>query len=242
MPRHEQRSFPAEISRSVKRPAGMTKIRATPLSVRPGSVEVSRELHNRIHRDLGRRTERYAQNVTRVTVRFTDINGPRGGIDTVCRVKLSVKGAGHIVAEAHGADADEAFLFASQQARTALDRVLERKGPGRRRPLVGRAHVERPSRKRGATRPAAGSLIGRRVGRARENVEAAWAFSGPGSTAARNTRLRANRAAVTLEDSQRTRPSRKSTRKSANRQKSGSKIGRRVKRELHSPGARAARA
>jgi len=234
--------LPGEVSRRVKRTAGTTKVRATPLTVRPGSVEVTSELHTRIHRDLGRRIERYAQNVTHVMVRFSDINGPRGGIDTVCRIKLSVKGAGHIVAEAHGADAEEAFLVASQQAKTALGRVLERKGPAKRRALVGRAQVQRPSRKRRATRPVAGSLIGRRVGRAKENVEAAWAFSGPHSTAARNTRLRTNRAAVTLEDSQQTKPSRKSTRKSANRQKSGSKIGRRVKRQLHAPGARAARA
>src|SRR5262249_53332019 len=154
-------------------------------SVRPGSVDVVPELQSRIERELGRKIERYAQNVTRVTVRFDDINGPRGGIDTVCRVKLSVKGAGHIVVEARAADADEAFRVASEQAKTALGRVLERKGPRSRRPLVGRAQVERPSRKRRATRPAAGSLIGRRVGRARKNVEAAWQFSGPGSTAAR---------------------------------------------------------
>jgi hypothetical protein len=48
------------------------------------------------------------------------------------------------------------------------------------------------------------------------------------ATAAHNTRLRSDRAAVTLEDSQKTRPSRKSTRKSANRQKSGEKLGRRM--------------
>jgi ribosome-associated translation inhibitor RaiA len=219
----------------------MTKIRGTPLTVRPGSVEVGPELRSRINKDLGRRIERYAQNVTRVTVRFDDINGPRGGIDTVCRIKLSVKGADHIVVEAHGADVNEAFRVASAQAKTALSRVLERKGPASRRPLVGRAQVQRPSRKRRATRALAGSLIGRRVGRARKNLEAAWEFSGPGSTAARNTRLRANRAAATLEDSQRTRPSRKSTRKSANRQKSGAKLARRAKRQLHAPGARAAR-
>src|SRR5262245_11333558 len=159
MLRHEQRSLAGEVSRNIKRTAGMTRIRGTPLSVRPGSVEVAPELRSRIHRDLGRKLERYAQNVTRVTVRFNDINGPRGGIDTACRVKLSVKGADHIVVEAHGADADEAFRIASGQAQTALLRVLERKGPERRRPLVGRAHVQRPSAKRRTAVPAAGSLI-----------------------------------------------------------------------------------
>jgi hypothetical protein len=66
--------------------------------------------------------------------------------------------------------------------------------------------------------------------------------AGGGSTARRNTRRVARRATATLEDSARDRPSRKSTRKSANRAKQGSKLRRRKVRELRSPSARAARA
>jgi hypothetical protein len=66
--------------------------------------------------------------------------------------------------------------------------------------------------------------------------------AGGGSTARRNTRQRVPRAVATLEDSARDRPSRKSTRKSVNRAKQGSKLRRRKVREVHAPGARAAKA
>ncbi len=238
-----KRSLPETVPRAAARKAGMTRVGATPLSVQSKGVELEPALADRIRRDLGRRIERFAQNVTRVGVSFKDINGPRGGVDTVCRVRLSVKGVDPIVIEAHGVDAEEAFRLASKQAQAALGRLLERMGPSRRRPLVARAQpARRPAPKRGAGRATAGSLIGRRVGRARENLEAAWAWSGEGSTAARNARLRAPKATATLEDSARTRPSRKSTRKSAERSKSGSKLGRRTQREHPAPSARAARA
>jgi hypothetical protein len=112
--------------------------------------------------------------------------------------------------------------------------------------------------------PEGGSLIGRRVGRSRQNliraadrpekrrrdffvdtaapgVSATDRKAGGGSSAARNTKLRLRRMGSTLEDSAR-KPSRKSTRKSANRAKSGSKLARRQKREIASPKARATRA
>ena len=109
-----------------------------------------------------------------------------------------------------------------------------------------------------------GSLVGRRVGRARANVERAASRpekqrrdvfidtaapgvsetdrkAGGGSSAARNTKLRRRRMGYALEDSA-AKPSRKSTRKSANRAKSGSKLARRQRRKVRSPKARATRA
>lgn len=107
-------------------------------------------------------------------------------------------------------------------------------------------------------------MVGRRVGRSRRNVvrvasrpekerrdffidTAAPGTSetdrkaGGGSSAARNTKLRLARMGYTLEDSA-GKPSRKATRKSANRAKGGSKLARRQKRRLRAPKARATRA
>jgi hypothetical protein len=112
--------------------------------------------------------------------------------------------------------------------------------------------------------PENGSLVGRRVGRSRAKVERAASRpekqrrdvfidtaapgvsetdrkAGGGSSAARNTKLRRARMGYTLEDSA-GKPSRKSTRKSANRAKSGSKLARRQRRKVRSPKARATRA
>jgi len=65
--------------------------------------------------------------------------------------------------------------------------------------------------------------------------------AGGGSSAARNTKLNRAGMGYTLEDSAQ-RPSRKSTRKSANRAKSGSKLARAQRRKIRSPKARATRA
>jgi hypothetical protein len=62
------------------------------------------------------------------------------------------------------------------------------------------------------------------------------------STADRNRQGRARKATVALEGSTLSRPSRKSTRGSANRAKHGNKLARRERRRVSSPKARHARA
>ena len=108
----------------------------------------------------------------------------------------------------------------------------------------------------------AGSVIGRRVGRGAVNLAAALdrpekrrrdnpvdtsqpgvsatdRKAGYGSTARRNTMARTTKATATLEDSRQDRPSRKSTRKSANRTKSATSIQKRVVSKARSASARA---
>jgi hypothetical protein len=104
-----------------------------------------------------------------------------------------------------------------------------------------------------------GSLIGARVGRSRANLERTLTWSNPvdtsrpgvsatqrkaggGSTAARNVKRRTSRATAALEDSATGKPSRKSTRASANRAKAGSKQGRQAKVRAASPKRRATKA
>jgi hypothetical protein len=112
---------------------------------------------------------------------------------------------------------------------------------------------------------APGGIIGRREGQAQQNLLEAAARPekvardahvdtskpnvsetdrkvGHGHTARRNTKLNTAGMSVALEDSTRPRPSRKSTRKSANRTKSGGALSRRTKAEAHTPKARASRA
>lgn len=81
------------------------------------------------------------------------------------------------------------------------------------------------------------------VDTAQPGVSATDRKAGNGSTAARNQSNRAGRkAGVALEDSQKDRPSRKSTRKSANRSKPDSNLHQRQTRRTSAPKARAARA
>ena len=102
-----------------------------------------------------------------------------------------------------------------------------------------------------------GSLIDRRVGRGAKNLRAALARrravpvdtsrpgssatdrrAGGGATAARNTMARAPRANAMLEDSAKARPSRKSTRRSANHAKQGTELERKAAMKSQTPSAR----
>lgn len=53
--------------------------------------------------------------VPRARVQFSDVNGPRGGVDKRCQVELSTEGAGTVV-----------IASLARDWRTALDRALTR--------------------------------------------------------------------------------------------------------------------
>jgi hypothetical protein len=213
---------------------------------------------------LGRKLENFAGHIERVSVRFEDANGPRGGGDAVCRVKVTLRALASVVVEKRDADALVALSRAAEAVGRAVRRALRR--AGRSAPRAARR-----AEKRGALAPSGmtrrddeGSLIGRRVGRGQANLELALARpekerrdvfvdtaapgtsatdrrAGYGATAARNTKRNTAGMAVALEDS-RTTPSRKSTRKSKNRSRSATLIERKAQLAVQSPKARATRA
>jgi hypothetical protein len=213
-----------------------------------------------------RRFARHAPLLERIAIRFSDVNGPRGGVDLECRILATVSGMPSIIAEHRAAEAGDALRGAMGVLARTLRRRLRRAGrsAGKKRPA--RPAVEAGTR-RAAARPLrtdAGSLIGRRVGRAAANLRSALARpekerrdvfvdtalegtsasdrkAGYGATAARNTKLRTSGMTATLEDS-RTRPSRKSSRRSANRAKSATSLTQKALAKRISPSARAASA
>jgi hypothetical protein len=81
------------------------------------------------------------------------------------------------------------------------------------------------------------------VDTARPGVSATDRKAGGGSTAARNRSLHAaKKATYALEDSATGKPSRRSSRRAANRAKPGSNLTRQKQREMRSPEARAEQA
>jgi hypothetical protein len=262
MPR-PHRTFARKVPRPLKARAGRTRVSETPLRIRLSGVDLPRDFGPTARALLGRRLSRFATHIERASVRIEDVSGQRGSSSTVCRIKLTVSGCPSVLVERRGPDADTAFARAAASIARAMERAVERRRmptPAPTRPLPPRVRERRAPP---ARRPAGGSFIGRRVGRARANLQRAarrprgrrdlWLDTslpgvsetdrkaGGGSSAARNTKLRQSGMGYTLEDSAR-KPSRKSTRKSANRAKSGSKLARRERRSAHAPKARATRA
>jgi len=208
-------AFAATVARPDRRVAGRTWAPGTPLAVRTSGLAVEPELRRRIHRRLGERLGKFAGHIERLSVRFEDVNGPRGGVDVACRIKAVVGGLPSPVVTELAKSPGQAFDRAGQRfervVRRAIGRGRERGKLDRMRPPGGRPHepgtVEKPT-----------------------------------STADRNRKGRAPKATAALEGSARSRPSRKSTRKSANRSKQGNKLARREQRRVSSRNARRAQA
>ena len=263
MTQTKREPFPASRPRGRKRHAGATDVERTPLAIRAEGITISEELEANIRKRLAARLGGFADRIERLTIRFEDVNGPRGGVDVVCRAKVVLSGLPSVVVETRG----ETDRLAFGLLVTALTRAVRKSLDRAPKPRGGRAE-------KGAAQPISavpvdaaadpGSVIGRRVGRGAANLAAALdrpekrrrdlpvdtaapgvsatdRKAGYGSTARRNTKARTTRATATLEDSRQPRPSRKSTRKSANRAKSATNLQKRAVAATTSPGARAAK-
>ncbi len=64
--------------------------------------------------------------VTRIVVRLSDVNGPRGGVDKRCGIEVRLKGAPTLIVEDTQADLYVAIDRAAERIGRTLDRRLAR--------------------------------------------------------------------------------------------------------------------
>ncbi len=133
--------FSAKVPRATKRSRGRTPAASTPVAIR-GSVAISPMVEDRVRRKLLRRIGHAAPLIERGTVRFEDINGPRGGVDTECRIKLVLSGRPSVQAQDRARDPESAFDGASSKVQRALASVRGKHAltTGTRRTPSRRAH------------------------------------------------------------------------------------------------------
>lgn len=191
-----------------------------PISIR-SRIKLPRDLERWIHAQLGAKLDHASSLIQRSTVRFEDLNGPKGGIDIACRIDLAIRHREVVHAEERAGDPRNAFAQALRVVVRTLGRARDKYN------LRGNRRSGTPPRRTRATAaPAAAAAT----------VAGVAAVAGPEKV----KRARKTKATTRLEES-RTKPSRKSTRKSANRAKpSQGKERTAVARSL-SPSARASR-
>jgi hypothetical protein len=101
----------------------------TPLSI-PIAIRSATKLgaafENRVRMQLGRRIGP-AMFVERATVRFEDANGPKGGVDMICRIKLVVSGRPSIVVAKRATSEPLAFAEAVHAIGTTLTRASNKR-------------------------------------------------------------------------------------------------------------------
>jgi hypothetical protein len=124
--RSRRASFPGWIPRPLKRQSGRGA-REIPANLRTSGVSLSKESRALIRRRLRRRLGKYARSIERVSVRVTDVNGPRGGVDRRCRVKVVLSGLPSVVVEGQSASLETAVQGALSGAERAVRRTLQRR-------------------------------------------------------------------------------------------------------------------
>lgn len=118
--------LPDRLARSDKRVAGRTTAAETPAFIRSVGSTLDDEDRDYLRRKLGRRLGKFARAIERVSVRVEDVNGPRGGVDKRCRIKVVLSGLPSVLVEEHDhslqAAMDRALARAERSVRSAVQR------------------------------------------------------------------------------------------------------------------------
>lgn len=147
--------FATTTVKAAKRQTGRTASEETPLAVRTSGLALAPDERERIAARVGRRLGKFALHIERATVRLDDINGPKGGTDKRCRIKVTLSGRPSLVVEKRGESVQEAFTSAIDAMQRAVRKALEH--------AEGRAPASR-GRKRSARTGATATPVAKKRG------------------------------------------------------------------------------
>jgi len=98
-----------------------------PAHIRADGVPVSADERAYLRRKLGMQLGKFARAVERVSVRIRDVNGPRGGADKQCAIKVVLTRLPSVVVEEQNASLHAAMDRAVQRAETGVRRAMQRR-------------------------------------------------------------------------------------------------------------------
>jgi len=103
-----------------------------------------------VRRKLGAKLGKYAGTIERVSVRLKDENGPRGGVDQLCRIKVVLRGMPSVVFESRNAALNAGVDTALSGIERAVRRSVQRRRmkPLRRGALADAAPPAHPRQSR----------------------------------------------------------------------------------------------
>jgi hypothetical protein len=98
-----------------------------PANIRVSGIALDDAQRVYIRRRLGMKLGKFAADIERVTVRVADVNGPRGGVDTTCRIKVVLSGLPSVAVETKGASLEDTINRALGGAERAVRRNVQRR-------------------------------------------------------------------------------------------------------------------
>lgn len=106
-----------------------------PAFIRAEQRDLDRVDRDYIRRKLGTRLGKFSGSIVRISVRTDDLNGPRGGVDRLCRIKVTLRELPAEVFECRHASLDAAVDGALAGIERNVRRALQRR---RMRPIRAR--------------------------------------------------------------------------------------------------------
>ncbi len=120
----------SKLDKRVRDTSGIARI---PVSIR-SSIALAPDFEDRIRTQLASRVGHSAGMIERGTVRFEDANGPKGGVDKICRIKLVFRGRPTVMAEKRDTSVESAFAHAVAALGIAVGRYHSKRLRSPRRP------------------------------------------------------------------------------------------------------------
>jgi ribosome hibernation promoting factor len=120
-------SFASRVARPAKLKRNRYATSDIPAHIRAVGAAVGAEDRAYMRRKLGVKLGKFARAIERVSVRIRDVNGPRGGVDKLCAVKVVLSGLPTVVVEQSHASLQGAMDAALQRTERAVRRSMQRR-------------------------------------------------------------------------------------------------------------------
>jgi hypothetical protein len=121
----------APLAGRIARPAKLKRNRHSPADIpahiRTAGATLDAADRAYVRRKLGMKLGKFARAIERVTVRVRDVNGPKGGVDKVCAIKVVLTGLPSVVIEHRHASLRGAMDGALRRAEVAVRRSMQRR-------------------------------------------------------------------------------------------------------------------
>jgi hypothetical protein len=135
-PQRRRTALPPSLPRPVKLTRSRSAGPSPPAHVRVVGQAVDDEDRDYIARKLGMKLGKFAASIERITVRLSDTNGPRGGRDQRCQIKVVLSGLPSVVVNVTDSTVSRTVDAAIEGMAIAVRRRIQRR---RMKPLHHRS-------------------------------------------------------------------------------------------------------
>ncbi len=132
----ERAPFASQIPRATKAVSGRTIASSVPVHIferRSNENRLNEDDKAYIRRKFGMKLGKFARSIERVTLRLEDVNGPKGGVDQSCRIKVVLSGLPSLMVEERSETINEAIDQALSRTAYAVRSQLQRRRTRRNR-------------------------------------------------------------------------------------------------------------